>query len=165
MHFRSWPSILIPFLLKEICSGQTFIAYIKNESNSVNTVDRIMVLALCSSSESPDINVSSFIKFPYLLSEIYFEQAFYCKKKNKNGNNFVKTVDRVMILAFCISADGCLSMHQVSFSSLVYFQRYSLDKFFIAKIKNESNSVKSVDRVTILALCSSADGRLSMCQV
>ena len=37
-----------------------------------------------------------------------------------------------MILAFCTSADGPLSMYQVSFSYLVYFQRYDPDKLFIA---------------------------------
>ena len=34
-------------ILSEIYSGQIFIAKMKMESNSVNTVDRVMILALC----------------------------------------------------------------------------------------------------------------------
>ena len=67
-----------------------------------------------------------------------------------------------MILAICIFSDGPLSMCQVSFNSLVYFQRYAPDKLFIAKIKKGSNSINTADRVTILALCTSADGPLSI---
>ena len=43
-------------------------------------------------------------------------------------------------------------MYQVSFNSLLYFQRYALDKLFIAKIKKESNSVNTGDRVMVRAL-------------
>ena len=56
-------------------------------------------------------------------------------------------------------------MYQVSFNSLVYFQRYALDRLFIAKIKKGSNSINTGDRVTILAFCTSADAPLSMYQV
>ena len=42
---------LIPFILSEICSGQTF--YCKKETNSVNTVGRVMVLALCNFPHGP----------------------------------------------------------------------------------------------------------------
>ena len=41
------------FILSEICSGQTFIAKITKGSNSVNIVDRVMVLALCNSPYGP----------------------------------------------------------------------------------------------------------------
>ena len=69
-----------------------------------------------------------------------------------------------MILAFCTFADGPLSMYQVSFYSLVYFQRYAPNKLFIAKTKKGSNPVNTVDMVMVLALCYS-DGPLSMYQV
>ena len=46
-------------------------------------------------------------------------------------------------------------MYQVSFNSLLYFQRYAPDKLFIAKIKKRSNSVNIGDRVMILAFCNS----------
>ena len=53
-----------------------------------------------------------------------------------NGCNSIKRGDRVMILAFCISSIGPLSIHQVSFHSFLYmyFQRYAPDKLFTAKI-------------------------------
>ena len=44
-------------------------------------------------------------------------------------------------------------MYKVLFNSLVHFQRYAPDKLFIAEIKKQSNSVSTVDRVMILALC------------
>ena len=56
-------------------------------------------------------------------------RTFYTK-----GCNSAKSADRAMVLAirtFCISP---LSIHQVSFYSHVYFQRYAPDKLFIAKI-------------------------------
>ena len=39
--------------------------------------------------------------------------------KKKKETNSVNTVDRVMVLALCTFADGPLSMHSVSFNSLV----------------------------------------------
>ena len=55
-------------------------------------------------------------------------------------------------------------IYQVSFNSMVYFQRYALDMIFTAKIKKRSNSVNTVDRVMILAFCPSSNGPLSMYQ-
>ena len=43
-----------------------------------------------------------------------------------------------------------------------YFTRYATDKLIIAKIKTGSNSVITYNRVTVLALCTISDGRLSM---
>ena len=60
------------------------------------------------------------------------------------------------------STHGPLLVYQISFNSLVYFQRYAPDKLFIAKIKKGSNSVNTDDRVMILAFCPSPDGYLSM---
>ena len=45
----------------------------------------------------------------------------------------VVTCDRVMVLALCTSSDDILSMYQVLFHSLLYFQRYAPDKLNIAK--------------------------------
>ena len=56
-------------------------------------------------------------------------------------------------------------MYQVSFNSLLYFQRYAPDKLFIAKIKNGSNSVNTGDRVMVLAFCNSPYSPLSVYQV
>ena len=58
---------------------------------------------------------------------------------------------RVMVLALCTSSDDILSMHKVLYNSLLYFQRYALDKLNIAKIRKGSNSVNTGDRVLVLA--------------
>ena len=60
-----------------------------------------------------------------------------------------------MGLARCTSSDGCLSMYQVSFNSLLNLLRFAPDKLFIAKIKKGSNSVNTGDRVMVLAFCNS----------
>ena len=74
--------------------------------------------------------------------------------KIREGNNSVITCDKIIVLAFCTSSDGPLSMNQVSFNSLLYFLRYAPDKLFIAK---GINFVNTGDRVTVLAFCSSSD--------
>ena len=85
--------------------------------------------------------------------------------KIRKGNNSVISCDRVMVLAFCTSSDGQRSMYQVSFNSLLYFQRYAPDKLFIAKIKKGSNSVNTGDKIMVLAFCNSPHGPLSAYQV
>ena len=82
-----------------------------------------------------------------------------------NGCNSAKSGDRVMVLAFCTSSDDPLSIDQVSFYSLIYFQRYAPDKLLLQKLKRGSNSVKTGDRVTVLAICNSPHGPLSVYQV
>ena len=67
--------------------------------------------------------------------------------------------------ALCTSSDGYLSMYQVSFDSLLQFQRYAPDKLFIAKFKKGGNSVNTGDRVIVLAFCNSLHGPLSVYQV
>ena len=67
--------------------------------------------------------------------------------------------------ALCTSFDGHLSMYEVSFNSLLYFQRYVPDKLFIAKIKKGSNSVNTRDRAMVLAFCNFLYGPLSVYQV
>ena len=69
------------------------------------------------------------------------------------------------MLVFCTSSDGRLSMYQVSFNSLLYFQRYVPDKLFIAKIKKVSNSVNTGDRIMVFAFCDSPYDPISACQV
>ena len=70
-----------------------------------------------------------------------------------------------MVLALCTFSDGRLSMYQVSFNSLLYFQRYVPDKLFIAKIKKGINSVNTGDRAMVHAFCNSPHGPLSVYQV
>ena len=80
----------------------------------------------------------------YNIIRLFFKRAY------EKGSNSVNTVGRVMVLALCDSAAGPLSMYQVSFNSLVYFQKYAPDKLFMAKMKRESNFVNTVDRVMVL---------------
>ena len=63
-------------------------------------------------------------------------------------------------------------MYQVSFIFLIYVQSYAPEKLLIAKIIKASNSnntgtikEKSNSVYTFLALCTFADGHLSMFQV
>ena len=122
-----------------------------------------MVLALCTSSD--DI----LSMYQVLFNSLIYFQRYVPDKLNtakiRKGSSSENTGDRVMVLAFCDSPHDPLSMHQVSFYSHVYFRRYALDKFFIAKIKKTSNSVNTVDRVMILAVCTSSNGLLSMYKV
>ena len=53
------------------------------------------------------------------------------------------TLDRVMIFAFCTSSDDILSMYQVLFNPLVYFQRYAPDKLLIAKINKSCHMLRT----------------------
>ena len=84
--------------------------------------------------------------------------------KIRKENNSEITCDIVTALVLSFS-DGCLSMYQVSFNSLLYFQKYTPDKRFTAKIKKESNSVNTGDRVMVLAFCNFPYGPLSVYQV
>ena len=100
-----------------------------------------------------------------LYTERDMLRTSFLLQKLKKLSNSVNTVDRDMILAFCSSSDVPLSMYQVSYNSLVYLKRYAPDKLFIAKIRKASNSVNTVDTVTILTFCISADGPPSIYQV
>ena len=85
--------------------------------------------------------------------------------KIKMGSNSVITCYRVTVLPLCTISDGCLSMYQVSFDSLLYFQRYAPDKFNIAKIRKGNNSIKTDNRVMVLAFFTSPRSPLSLYQV
>ena len=71
------------------------------------------------------------------IDSVDFFFVFLFSKKTYTKASSVITCDRVTVLALCTSSDGPLSMYQVSFDSLLHFQRYAPDKFFIAKIKRE----------------------------
>ena len=90
-----------------------------------------MVLAFCTISDGP------LSKNQVLFNSLLYFQRYAPDKlfiaKIKRGSNSVNTGDRVAVLAFCTDSDGPLSIHQVSFNYLVYFQRYAPDKFFYFK--------------------------------
>ena len=85
--------------------------------------------------------------------------------KSKMGSNSVITCNRVTVLALCTISDGRLSMYQVSFDLLLYFQRYALDKFNIAKIRKGNNSINTDDMIMVFAFCTSPHSPLSLNQV
>ena len=76
-----------------------------------------------------------------------------------------QTDAQALLPALCTSSDEHLSMYQVSFNSLLYFQRYAPDKLFVAKIKKERNSINTGDMVMVSAVCNSLHAPLSVYQV
>ena len=70
-----------------------------------------------------------------------------------------------MVLAFCTSSSGPLSIYQSSFNSLLYFRDMLLTSFLLQILKRGSNSVNTGDRVTVLAFCNAPHGPLSVYQV
>ena len=61
-----------------------------------------------------------------------------------------QTDAQALLPAFCTSSEGHLSLYQVSFNSILYFQRYAPDKLSLAKINKGSNSVNTDDRLWFL---------------
>ena len=84
--------------------------------------------------------------------------------KIKTGSNSIITCNRVTVLALCTISDGHLSMYQVSFDSLLYFQKYAPDKFNIEKIRKGNSSINTDDRLMVLAFCTSPHSPLSLNQ-
>ena len=121
---------------------------------------RVMVLALCTSSDSC---LSMYhLLFNSLLNFQRYAPDKLFLAKIKKGNNSVKLVKGFMVLAFYNSTHGPLSVYQFSFIYLQYFKRYAPDKLTNPKIRKGNNSVITCDRVMVLALCTSFNGRLSM---
>ena len=127
--------------------------------NSVNTGDGVMVLAFCNAPHGP-LSVYQ-VSFNSLVHSQRSAPGKLFILKIKKGSIPVNIVDMV-ISYILIFSEGPLSMYEVSFNFLVYVQRYAPDKLFIAKMKKGSNSVNTVDRIMILALCTSTDDPLSM---
>ena len=126
-----------------------FISKIKKGSIFVNTGDRIMVIALSNSPYDP-LSVYQVSFHPLVYFQRYAPDKLFIEKIKK-GSNYINTGDRVMALALCISSHGPLSVYQISFNSLVYFQRYALDKLISAKIKKGSNFINTGNKVMVLA--------------
>ena len=78
-----------------------------------------MVLALCTSTDGRlsiyQVSFNSFLYFQrYALDK-------HCIAKIKKRSNSINTGDRVMVLAFCNSPGGPLSVYQISLNYLQYF--------------------------------------------
>ena len=135
-----------------------FIAKIKKGGNSINTDDRVMVLAFCTLYQCIKFHSFIFNTFRDML-----QTSLLLQKLEREIT--VITCDKFKNLALCTSSDGYSSMYQVSFNSLLYFQRYAPDKLLFAKIRKGSNSVNTGDRVKVLAFCNSLNSPLSLYQV
>ena len=139
------------------------IAKIRKRNNSINSDVKVMVLAFCTFPHSPLslYQVSFFFTF-----NTFIDMLQTCLLLQKLGREItvVITCDRVTVLALCTSSDGHLSTYQVSFNSLLYFQRYAPDKVLIAKIKKGSNSINTGVRIMLLVFCNSPHGPLSVYQ-
>ena len=86
---------------------------------------------------------------------LYFQRYAATKfniAKIRNENNSVNTDNRVMYITFFSSPQSPLSLFQVTFIYLQYFQRYASDKLTIAKVRKGNNSVIICNRVTVHAL-------------
>ena len=82
----------------------------------------------------------------------------------KMGSNSVNTLTGLWFLHSALPLTAIYHCTRFLFNSLELFQIYAPDKLFIAKIIKGSNSVNTVDRVMVLALCTFADDPLSMYQ-
>ena len=135
------------------------IAKIRKGNNSINTDTGLWFLHSARSL----IALYHCVKFHLFIFNTFTDMLTTSLLLQKIGRKI--TCDRVTIPALCTSSDGHLSLYQVSFNSLLYFQRYAPDKLFIANIKKGSNSVNTGDRVMVLAFCNSPCSPLSVCQV
>ena len=110
-----------------------FLANIKKKCNSVNTGDRFAVLAFGSFSDGL-LSIYQ-VSFNYHL----YVQRFALDKlfipKSRKGSNSVKTITWLWCLHYAILLMTLYQVYQISFSSLVHFQRYSPDQIFSANIK------------------------------
>ena len=129
------------------------IAKISKGTNSINTYNRVMVFAFCISL----IALYHCIKFHLFIFNTFRDmlRTSLLMQKIRKGNNSVITCDRITVFVLCTSSDGSMLMYKVSFHSLLYFQRYTPDKLFIAKIERGNNSINTGDRVMVLAFCKS----------
>ena len=95
------------------------------------------------------------VSFNYLLSFQRYAPTKFNIAKIRNENNSVNTYNMVIYFTFFSSPQGPLSLFQVTFIYLQYFQRYASDKLTIAKVRKGNNSIIICDRVTVHALCTS----------
>ena len=125
----------IPFyIFRDMLQTSFYCKNKKRGSYSENTGARVMILAFCNSLYSP-LSV-----YQVSLNYLHYFQRYALDKSVMDGLTFytnvcnsTKSDDRVMVLAFCSSSISPLTIYQVSFHSLLYFQRYAPNKLFIAK--------------------------------
>ena len=149
--------------------AQTGIHYEQNKwlrgDNYVNIQCRIMVLVHCL---SPDCHLS-INKVPF-QSPKYFPRYGPDKHplwKNKWlwGDNTVNIQGRIMVLVHCPSSHWHLSIKQVSFQSLKYFQDMARTGNNYEKLLRGDNTVNIQGRIMIILFCPFPHYHLSIYQV
>ena len=70
-----------------------------------------------------------------------------------------------MVLTLCIFSDHALYFYQVSQKDLLKISDYKVDMISILKFSKGHNSIKNVDRVMVLDLCSSSNDNLYLYKV
>ena len=98
---------------------------------TINTGNRVMVLALCTSSHYRlSVLQVSFIYLQYYRNMLHTKLLL-----QKLGREItVMTCDSVMVLSPCTSSDDILLIYQVVLNYLLYFHRYAVDKLDIANL-------------------------------
>ena len=85
--------------------------------------------------------------------------------KITKGNNSAKTVGGVTVVNHCTSSGHALYFYQVLCHYLKRYQSYRADTISILKITNGNNSIKNVEGVTVVYLCTSFGHALYFYQV
>ena len=94
-------------------SDKLVIANIGKGNNSINTGDRVIVLALCTFSH---YRLSVYIKFHFFIFNTFTEmlQTNLLLRKLERGITVI-TCDRVMVLALCTSSDDIFKFYLIPF--------------------------------------------------
>ena len=135
------------------------IAKIGKGNNSINICERVVLHFAVTL-----MTVYQYIKFHSFIFNTFraMLQTNLLLHKLRRQITII-TCERVMVLALGTSSNDILSMYQVLFNFLLYFQRYARDKLNIAKIRRGSNSVST--KVMVTAFCNSPHSLLSVYQV
>ena len=94
--------------------------------NSVKTVNGVMVLNLCTSSDDA-LYLYQFSRKYLKGFQSYWEDAA-CILKFSKGHNSVNSVGGVMVLILSTLSDGVLYLYQVLSKYLIGFQSYGLEQ-------------------------------------
>ena len=90
--------------------------------NSIKTVNGVMVLNFCNSSD--DALYLYQVSRKYLKGFQNYREAAVCILKFSKGHNSVNSVGGVMVLILSTSSDGVLYLYQVLSKYLIGFQSY-----------------------------------------
>ena len=110
----------------------------------------------------PSLNVSSFIRFPLILSEMCFRKKLLLQKLGRQNHSGTTCDTALAITQPLMALNQCIEFHLIHFNT---FRGMLRTNFIIAKIWKGDLYLISCDRVNVLALYTSSDDLLSMYQV